>query len=302
MPIRKPIARLLTALPLLIAIPVAAQQARPEGTGQRPAVTQDGNDGPRQNRSHDAMGGNRRPRGRSARPRLLMLANGAGAVVTLYKPDLTWQRLPVGMGGRLVVKPTGMDNYHAIVAEQDWGDSKETIIRYETLRGEPSGFSPQQLLDLPKTDLEVVPDPLPREHYRYYSASDWSFCLRFRGEPLAGEKLHLTTANGSSVTATTGADGCAGITLPDDFAEVKPGRRNNDPALFQVAADYQAGGKRYHTLLVAEYNPNPDHWRSTGLALFVMGGGLFAGGLLGRVIQRNHTPAGKGGSKGSNGK
>jgi hypothetical protein len=228
-----------------------------------------------------------------------MLANGAGAAFTLFKPDLTYQRLPVEIGGRLVIKPTGMDNYHAVVAELDWGDSKEAVIRYETLRGEPSGRSPQALLDLNKTDLEIVPDPLPREHYRYYSNTDWAFCLRFKGQPLPGTELTLATANGSSVSATTGSDGCATMTLPDDFEEVKPGRRNNEPALFEVSAEHAADGKRYQTLLMAEYNPNPDHWRSTGLAAFVMLGGMFAGGMIGRITYQKNTPAKGSRKKGS---
>jgi len=274
----------LLATPTVSPLLAAAEKEQPAHSmqGQHQSATM----------NHGAAEQQRPSRGmRNRRSRTLMLANGEGAVITLFKPDLTFQRLPLGMGGGLTLKPTGMDNYHAVVAERDWGNSKEAVIRYETLRGEPSGKSPQALLNLNKTDLEIVPNPLPREHYRYYSNIEWGFCLRFQGHPLPDTALQLSTANGSTLHTTTGKDGCTGFILPDDFSEVQPGRRNNAPVMFEISAEYISEGKQYHTLFMAEYNPNPDHWRSSGLAAFVMLGGMFAGGLIGKVTYQKNTPA-----------
>ena len=58
----------------------------------------------------------------------LILSNADGATITLWKPDLS--TLPLELEhGAITLPRTGMDNYHAIVAEKDWGKEKEAVIR-----------------------------------------------------------------------------------------------------------------------------------------------------------------------------
>jgi len=235
----------------------AAQGARPEG---KPAQSQHGNH-----------------RG----PRQLMLENADGALITLWKPDLTTQRLELSHGA-VTLAGTGMDNYHAVIAEQDWGDSKEAVIRYEYLFGRPSQHSPSELAGAVKTDLEIVPAPIPREHFRYFSGERWGFQVRLFGKPAANLPLTLETANGTRLEAVTDADGYARFMLPDDFPDVVTGERDRRSAEFAVSGGTTNGGKSYQTRLTATYHLSPSHWQSSPLGWAVVGIGFVAGGLLGR--------------------
>lgn len=213
----------------------------------------------------------------------VVLENAEGAAITLWKPDLTTAPL-AAEHGHISLRPTGMDNYHAIVAEQDWGKSKEVLIRYEYMQGKPSGRSPSELTAAVKTDFEIVPDPLPREHSRYMTGRPASFLVRYRGEPLSGIPVTLTTSNGSTVQAATNADGLVRFELPDDFPVVKPGRANNRPAEMQVGSEHQADNHSYSTVLSAQYYVNPQYWQSFEVGLLIAAIGAVAGGITGRRI------------------
>ncbi len=212
-----------------------------------------------------------------------MLMAGEGAVAEIWKPDLSRLPLEIKHGG-ITIPSTGMDNYHALVVEKDWGTSKEFLIRYEYLRGRPSSVSPSKLANAQKAPLEIVPDPIPREHYRYISGYDWNFLVRFNGEPLAELPVLLETEFGSRLEGQTDNQGRVSFRIPDDFPEVQPGRNNNRPGEMWLTARYlREGEMSYKTRLSASYHVNPSHWQSTGLAAAVLSIGLLAGGLLGRV-------------------
>jgi hypothetical protein len=214
-------------------------------------------------------------------PKQLMLENAEGAAITLWKPDLTTQRLkPVDSG--ITIPKTGMNNYHAVVVEKDWGNSKETVIRYEYMFGRPSKQSPSKLAGAAKTDLEIVPAPIPREHFRYLSDQPWGFLVRLYGQPLANLPLVLETEHGSRLETVTDKQGYATFRIPDDFPEMVPGERDERRAEFVVSATAEAGGIAYETLLTASYRVNPSHWQSSPMGWAVVGLGFIAGGLLGR--------------------
>jgi hypothetical protein len=222
-------------------------------------------------RSHDRHGSKQ-----------FMLENAEGASITLWKPDLTSQPLKPSHGG-FALPGTGMDNYHAIVAERTWGGSSESLIRYAYLFGRPSKHSPRELTAAVKTDLEIAPDPIPREHYRYYSNHTWGFRLRLHGLPAAGVPLTLRTDNGTNLEAVSDDTGRVVFLLPDDFPHVQDGERDTRSAGFTVSAEKHEAGIDYRTTLAADYQINPDHWQSTPLGLMAAGFGMLAGGLLGRV-------------------
>lgn len=214
-------------------------------------------------------------------PKQLMLENADGAVITLWKPDLTTQPLMPSHGG-LTIPKTGMDNYHAVIAEKEWGDSKEAVIRYEYLFGRPSEHSPSELAGAIKTEFEIVPAPIPREHFRYLSDQRWGFQVRLHGRPLADLPLTLETEHGTRLQAVTDAQGYAAFRLPDDFPQVIAGKRDQRSAEFAVSAQAEDGGVDYQTLLTASYHLNSSHWQSAPMGWAVVGMGLIAGGLLGR--------------------
>lgn len=219
--------------------------------------------------------------------RTLMLENAEGASIRLWKPDLTTAPL-AAEHGQVALRPTGTDNYHAIVVEQDWGKSKDVLIRYEYMMGKPSGHSPSELTATVKTEFEIVPDPLPREHARYTAGRPASFLVRHRGNPVGGVPVSLTTANGAALQATTNAQGQVRFELPDDFPNVKPGRSNNRPAEILIRSEVQADGRSYTTTLSAQYFVNPRHWQSFNAGLFIAVLGMVAGGITGRrLLKRN---------------
>jgi hypothetical protein len=212
----------------------------------------------------------------------IFLENGDGATITLWKPDLSTQPLTL-QHGSLSMPKTGMDNYHAIVAEKDWGDHKEVVIRYEYRHGRPSKQSPSRLTAQQKTEFEIVPDPIPREHYRYHSQQRWGFLVRFNGQPVSDLEVQLETSNGTRLSTTSNVDGRAVFRIPDDFPDVAEGERDRRLSQFSASSEYIQEGKRYTTQLNADYRINPNHWQSTHWGLLVIGIGFITGGFIGRV-------------------
>lgn len=212
----------------------------------------------------------------------IYLENADGATITLWKPDLSTQPLTLEHGG-IKIPMTGINNYHVILAERDWGDHKEAVIRYEYRHGRPSKQSPSRMTAAQKTEFEIVPEPIPREHYGYHSLQHWGFLVRYLGHPVSGQAVTLSTANGTRLSATTDRNGRVSFQMPDDFPEVIDGERDKRLSQFTVASEYMGEHKRYTTQLNADYQINPEHWQSTRLGLLVVGIGFVAGGFLGRV-------------------
>jgi hypothetical protein len=212
----------------------------------------------------------------------IFLENGEGATITLWKPDLSTQAITL-QHGMVTMPKTGMDNYHAIVAEKDWGDHKEVVIRYEYRHGRPSKQSPSKLTAQQKTEFEIVPDPIPREHYRYHSQQRWGFLVRFNGQPASDLEVSLETSNGTQLSAISDTDGRVEFRIPDDFPGLEEGERDRRLSQFTASSEYFLDGKRYTTQLNADYRINPSHWQSTRWGLLVVGIGFIAGGFIGRV-------------------
>ncbi|WP_275097902.1 hypothetical protein [Sedimenticola hydrogenitrophicus] len=225
-------------------------------------------------------------------PKKLALSNAEGALVTLWKPDLSRRELVPKMG-MVSIPPTGVDNYHAVVVERDWGNVREAIVRYEYLRGKPSGESPGKLAAAVKTPLEIVPDPIPREHHRYYARAEAGFIVRYQDRVLPGHTVELTTSNGTSLHGVSDGDGRVVLRIPDDFPDIVPGERDRRSAELSIATEYQTGGVRYQSALTAAYRVSPEHWQSQGWGLAVAGVGFAFGGLLSGRLTRDR----KGGAK-----
>ena len=214
-------------------------------------------------------------------PQRFMLTNSEGAVIQLWQPDLSILPLTAGHGG-ITLPRTGVDNYHALVVERDWGDLKEALIHYVYMRGKPSGHSTSELTKAEKTTFEVVPNPVPREHQHYRSDQHWNFLLRFNGAPATNIPVVLETSNGTRLNVVSDSKGEFSLHIPDDFSQLEAGGRDRRAAEFTVTAEITDGGISYQTQLSAEYQVNPSRWQSQELGVFITGIGLLAGGLLGR--------------------
>ena len=229
----------------------------------------------------------------SGRPggKAYMLMNGKNSIMRMWKPD--GEPVTIKISGDYFDLPkTGVDNYHAVVVDRKLEGVQDSYVRYIYRRGKPAGHSPAELLAISKSTLEVVPDPLPREHQRYQSGETWPFMVRFKGEPLANVEVALKTAHGNGSDAVSDKEGRVRLHIPDDFFDVVEWERDKRRADFAVTVEHQDGAMRYRSHLGAQYELNPMHWRSTTLGVLVIGIGMLAGAFLGRVRGRDSREAG----------
>lgn len=220
------------------------------------------------------------------------LSDSDGAHVQLWLPTLERREVTVS-DGRAVLRPSGVDYYHALVAVRETGSIHEGAIRYIAMRGKLSGVSPARLLAEQKLPLEIVPDPLPREHWRYLTGRVAVFSVRFEGRPLAGQTVGLETGNGTRLFANTDTRGHVAFPLPEDFTDVTAGRRGNSPGEFVLRTSYEHKEKRYRSSLSATYYVNPGHWQSVNAGLLGGTAGFGVGlGIL--VLARPRSAAKRG--------
>jgi len=208
--------------------------------------------------------------------------------VTVNYIDPSLKVLPLSSAdksSKFILPDSGMDNYHALVAERKGEALHESSLRYVYMRGKPSGYSPDDLISNHKLPLEVVPQPMIREHWRFYSNNKHSFQILFNEKPLIDTWVILQTTNGSKFDAKTDVQGKVSFILPDDFKEVKPGRRANKAQEFILRTVHITDNITYKTNFSAPYSVNPSHWQSNS-------GGILAlsiGFISGIVIMRRHN-------------
>lgn len=220
------------------------------------------------------------------REKSFYLADNQNAIVKYIDPSLKTLSLTAeDKSNQYILPKTGMDNYHALVAERTTEMTHESSLRYAYLRGKPSGFSPENLIKQHKLPLEIVPEPMIREHLRFYTNKSHLFKILFNEKPLVDTWVIFQTSNGTTLDSKTDADGKVLFTLPDDFKEIKPGRRANKPAEFLLRTVHIDNNINYKTNFSAPYSVNPSHWQSNA-------GGMLAlsiGFISGIVIMRRHN-------------
>ena len=188
--------------------------------------------------------------------------------------------LPVELGGAALDKPaTG--GFQMLTAREEQGDTVRVASTVHYF-GERGGKNPTAMFDQVKQELEIVPQPYPREHSRYRANEDWRFLVRYKGQPLAGSLVQLETSNGSQAELHTDAQGIVTVHIPADFqaeANKQAGaashgmRRSAD---FVLAATHVAEGRNYLTAFNSSYGPDAYDQRD-----LVMGVGFMLLGMLG---------------------
>jgi hypothetical protein len=224
--------------------------------------------------------------------KLFKLSEHQDARVTLLTPDLQSRELPMS-NDRISFKPSGQDNYHVLLASRQHQGVQQTAIRYVYGFGKPTGYSPSQLTALEKAPLEIVPNPLPREHWHYRAGDRIAFVVRFQGVPIASTPVSLSTRHASILQAMTDTQGRVFFNLPDDFPETRPGRNNNPASELLVHSKYSENGKDYATWLSADYQADPRHWQHRNLGALVAGGGFIFGAFITGLGFRNNRQGGK---------
>lgn len=138
--------------------------------------------------------------------------NGAGGFA---EPVLA----PVAAGG-VRVSAGKVGNYHWLQATEA---SQVGVVTASTAHyfSNP-GPAPTAMLHLAKADLEIVPQPLPREHWRYRAGETWEFLIRFKGEPVRDMGVRLETSAGTQQVFRTDGEGVLRVTFPADVANEAP--------------------------------------------------------------------------------
>lgn len=222
-----------------------------------------------------------------------ILNDGHGAQASLIAADLSQHDMPLDAQQRLSLKPTGQSNYHVLVASRHEAKHHAFALRYIHMNGKPTGNSPSDLTMLSKADFELVPDPLPREHWRYESNEQARFQLRLHGEPVANHPVHIETSQATAITANTDAQGYINISIPDDITPKKTGRSNNLASEWRLLSNISAQGIRYDTALSAPYHVNPNVWSYLDWGIAAMLGGMAGGLALSTNLVRRQRNAAK---------
>jgi len=257
---------------------------------------------------HAAMGGMGRPMAWTGYPVLKTRMSGENRETTIVPQNIVasgieafsnnlqdaagHRQLALGMAGARLDKPAS-GGFQWLAAREEQGDRVLTASTVHYL-GERGAKNPTAMFMQQKHELEIIPQPYPREHSRYRAGEDWKFLVRFNGQPLAGQKIALETSNGSKAGLLSDAQGIVNLHLPDDFkAEEEAseagrhshGRRGAD---FVLATEHAECGKTYLTAFNSGYGPNAFDQRSLAMGLgFTLFGGLCAVPLL---RQRRHAP------------
>lgn len=212
--------------------------------------------------------------GMNARSEVLMSARNLEPDLMLtYSPDGAPPREPtMTLGGARIEARPGVGNYYWITARAA-SPHQVTVASTSHYFSNP-GPAPTTLLLTAKHELELIPQPLPREHSGYRANETWRFLLRFNGSPLTNQPLTLETQNGSTLDFTSDAQGYAEVRFPDDFkpeAAEKPanGEHGHGPrrAGFVLTTAHHHGSIHYLTSFNASYGQDAYTGRNLALGL-----------------------------------
>lgn len=214
-----------------------------------------------------------------------IVANSIEAYSNDIKDEKGHRQLPLDMAGARLDKPKA-GGFHWLAAREEQGGQVKVASAVHFFTGSGTK-TPTAMFMQQKHELEIIPQPYPREHSRYRANEDWKFLVRFNGKPLAGQKVLLETANGSKAELSSDAQGVVTVRIPDDFAtesrqkaagDHSHARRSSDLVL---ATEHAEGGKSYLTAFNAGYGPDAFDQRSLAMGLgFTLLGMIGAAPLL----------------------
>lgn len=218
-----------------------------------------------------------------------IVANSIDAYSNDVGDDKGHRQLPLDMAGAKLDKPKA-GGFHWLAAREEQGDKVRVASTVYFFTGS-GAQNPTAMFMQQKHELEIIPQPYPREHSRYRANEDWKFLVRFNGKPLASHKVLMETANGTRAELVSDAQGVITVHIPDDFkTETRQkaagghdhGRRSADFVLAAEQVDYtEKGGKSYLTAFNSSYGPDAFDQRSIAMGLgFTLLGMIGAAPLL----------------------
>jgi hypothetical protein len=210
--------------------------------------------------------------------------NIAAGGIDAYSSDLNdangHRQLPLGMAGIKLDKPAS-GGFHWLAAREVQGNK---VLLASTVHsfGERGAKDPTAMFMQRKHELEIIPQPFPREHSRYRAGESWKFLVRFKGHPVVGQKVVLETQNGSKTEWVSDAQGVLTVQLPDDFKPEPEASANGGHGMpgadFVLATEYAEGDKSYLTAFNSSYGKNAFDKRS-----LAMGMGFVLFGMIGAL-------------------
>ncbi len=204
--------------------------------------------------------------------------NIVAGVVDAHSNDVRdasgYRQLPMEMGGARLDKPA-VGGFHWLSAREEQ-DDRVLVASTVYFFGERGAKDPTAMFMQQKHELEIIPQPFPREHSRYRANEDWKFMVRFSRNPLAGQKVVLETQNGTKTEWTSDVQGVVTVHLPDDFKaeeiQKEGGRhsRGMPGSDFVLATEHVEGGKSYVTAFNSSYGKDAFDQRSIAMGLGFM--------------------------------
>lgn len=185
-------------------------------------------------------------------------------------------------------------------------ETPEKVVVASTVyyMGERGAVNPTAMFMQHKSALEIIPEHFPREHSRYRANEVWKFVTRYQGKPLANQKVHLETQNGTRQDLVSDANGMVAVTLPDDFAHAPPPQESaphmhgRKSAEFVLATERVEGGVTYLTSFSQSYGPDAFDQRSLALGLGFMALGMLGAAPLLRNRKKSKASASDAGAGG----
>ena len=214
-----------------------------------------------------------------------IVANSIDAYSNNLEDAKVHRQLVLDMAGARLDKPES-GGFHWLAAREEQGDKVKvaSTVYFFSDRG---AQNPTALFMQQKHELEIIPQPYPREHSRYRANEDWKFLVHFNGKPLANQWVRMETQNGTKVDWVSDAQGVVTVSIPDDFKKVAQqkaagahdhGRRSAD---FVLAVEHVEGGKSYLTAFNGSYGADAFDQRSLAMGLgFTLLGMIGAAPLL----------------------
>jgi len=199
--------------------------------------------------------------------------------------------LPMEMSGARLDKPAN-GGFQMLTARQEQAGQVQVASTVYYF-GERGAKNPTAMFMQQKNELEIIPQPFPREHSRYRANEDWKFLVRFNGKPVPGQKVSLETQNGSNALLLSDRQGVITLHVPDDFKPVEEGAAGQDHGMrrgaeFVLATEHAEAGKTYQTGFNSSYGPDAFDQRSLAMGL-----GFTLLGMLGAVPLLRQRKAGK---------
>ncbi|TNF91863.1 MAG: DUF4198 domain-containing protein [Gammaproteobacteria bacterium] len=197
----------------------------------------------------------------------------------------SWEVPLEGDKAKIASRDSKQGGYHWVSARAESGNSVR-IASTVTYFSNP-GPAPRAMLKQNKSELEIRPMRLPREHQRYRADETWPFQLLYQGEPVTDTEVTFESRNGSRFIYSTDASGQFEVEFPSDFPEVntetkgngghRHGRRKSD---FVLAAQLEQGERHLLSAFNYHYTPGAyaDKNLSLGIGMAVLG--MFAAGPL----------------------